>query len=119
MAKSTEGTAKRLANLKPPFKPGECGNPAGRPKGTRNIKTILSELLEITEKVKNPVTGEVGEVSQIEMIAAKLVVMAKNGDLASIDRVLDRTEGKPATSINLGGQQDNPVETNITIKFVD
>jgi hypothetical protein len=32
------------ANLNP-WKPGESGNPAGRPKGSRNIRTILDEML--------------------------------------------------------------------------
>ena len=29
-------TPRKLANLKPPFEPGRSGNPAGRPKGSRN-----------------------------------------------------------------------------------
>lgn len=67
----------------------------GRPAGSRNTKTILAELLAITENVRNPLTGEDAEVSIHEQILAKLVVMAKNGDLQSVDRVLDRLEGKP------------------------
>ena len=33
-----------LANLMPPWKPGESGNPAGRPKGSRDKKKVLEEL---------------------------------------------------------------------------
>lgn len=52
---------------KPPketqFKPGKSGNPAGRPKGRRNIKTELfeelNEVIEITERgVKKQVTTQ-------------------------------------------------------------
>ena len=42
----TDGTAKKLRNLKP-FKPGQSGNPKGRPKGTRNrLGTQFLEALE-------------------------------------------------------------------------
>jgi len=29
-----------------PFKPGECANPAGRPRGSKNKKTILRQQIE-------------------------------------------------------------------------
>ena len=42
----TDGTAKKLRNLKP-FKPGQSGNPKGRPKGARNrLGTQFLEALE-------------------------------------------------------------------------
>jgi len=91
----------------------------GRPKGSRNAKTILNELLDLAEQVKHPVTHEDDEVSNREFILAKLVAMAKSGDLASIDRVLDRTEGKPTQALNLGGQDgENPIESKLTVELV-
>jgi hypothetical protein len=42
----TDGTEKKLRNLKP-FKPGQSGNPKGRPKGARNrLGTQFLEALE-------------------------------------------------------------------------
>jgi Family of unknown function (DUF5681) len=42
----TAGTEKKLRNLKP-FKPGQSGNPKGRPKGARNrLGTQFLEALE-------------------------------------------------------------------------
>jgi hypothetical protein len=42
----TVGTEKKLRNLKP-FKPGQSGNPKGRPKGARNrLGTQFLEALE-------------------------------------------------------------------------
>ena len=42
----TENTEKKLRNLKP-FKPGQSGNPKGRPKGARNrLGTQFLEALE-------------------------------------------------------------------------
>src|SRR6476659_6454755 len=39
----TDGTEKKLRNLKP-FKPGQSGNPKGRPKGARNRLQFLEAL---------------------------------------------------------------------------
>jgi len=42
----SEGTEKKLSNLKP-FKPGQSGNPKGRPKGARNrLGTQFLEALQ-------------------------------------------------------------------------
>ena len=42
----SDGTEKKLRNLKP-FKPGQSGNPKGRPKGARNrLGTRFLEALE-------------------------------------------------------------------------
>ena len=43
----TDGTEKKLRNLKP-FKPGQSGNPKGRPKGARN--RLGTQFLEALEK---------------------------------------------------------------------
>ena len=54
-----------MSNLKP-FKKGESGNPAGKPKGTRNRSTIVREWMEAMERAKNPITGEVEELTQAD-----------------------------------------------------
>lgn len=77
-----------------PWKKGQSGNPAGKKPGTKNIKTIMQQLVDLPKTV-NEVDGLPSEVSRLEFICAKLVNMAENGDLASIDRVFDRLEGKP------------------------
>ena len=42
----SDGTEKKLRNLRP-FKPGQSGNPKGRPKGARNrLGTQFLEALE-------------------------------------------------------------------------
>jgi hypothetical protein len=58
-----------------PFEKGQSGNPAGRPRGSRNKSTIL---------VENLLDGE-GEA-----IARKAIELAKEGDIAAIRMCLDR-----------------------------
>lgn len=65
-----------------PWKPGQSGNPAGRPPSS--VTTLLKE-------------------KDRQGVADKLYAMALAGDLGAIREYLDRTEGKVATDINLQG----------------
>jgi hypothetical protein len=58
-----------------PFQIGHSGNPAGRPRGARNKRTIALE---------NIMDGE------SEVITRKVVEMAKGGHIAAIRLVIDR-----------------------------
>src|SRR5690349_7953244 len=79
-----------------PFEKGQSGNPAGRPKGSRNATTIaLENLLD----------------GQAEALTNKAVEMALNGDMAALrlcmDRILPPRKDRPVTfnlpSINSAG----------------
>ena len=57
------------------FKPGQSGNPAGKPKGTRNKATIaVEQLLE----------------GDAEALTRKVIEKAKEGDLMALRLCLDR-----------------------------
>ena len=57
------------------FQKGQSGNPAGRPRGSRNKTTVLmQDLLE----------------GEAEAIARKAIEMAKDGDMAAIRVCMDR-----------------------------
>jgi hypothetical protein len=58
-----------------PFQKGECGNPAGRPRGSRNRATLLMEGLLADDA---------------EAIGRKAIEMAKQGDMAAIRLCMDR-----------------------------
>lgn len=61
---------------------------------------------------KKTVKGKIesGEASINELIAVTIIKNALNGDNKSISTLLDRTEGKVAQNVNLGGQEDlNPI----------
>lgn len=57
------------------FRPGQSGNPAGKPKGARHRATEMVEAL---------LSGEAGE------IARAVVEKAKEGDMTAARIVLDR-----------------------------
>ncbi|MFN7191242.1 MAG: DUF5681 domain-containing protein [Rhodospirillales bacterium] len=70
------------------FKAGQSGNPAGRPKGRRNIKTELfdelSEIVEVSEK------GIKREVTKLRALVKSAVARAANGDVRMLALLLDK-----------------------------
>ena len=86
-----------------PWKPGQSGNPAGKPKGTEHSSTRLKRLLEAVGKMKNPLTGQMEEFSGLEMMDAAIIARAMKGDVAAYREILDRLEGKvPAKTEVIG-----------------
>jgi hypothetical protein len=67
---------------KPPkhtqFKPGRSGNPNGRPKGTKNLKTDLIE--ELSERVAITENGRPLKVSKQRLMVKALTAKAVKGD---------------------------------------
>ena len=69
------------------FKPGESGNPNGRPPGNSVTEQIRSKLPRTHPKDKE---GR----SHSELIADVLLAMAEGRDLGAIKEVIDRSDGK-------------------------
>jgi Family of unknown function (DUF5681) len=69
-----------------PFKPGQSGNPAGKPKGTRNAITLAMEAL---------LDGE------SDALTRKAIELAKGGDLQALrlclERILPPRKDRPVT----------------------
>ena len=95
---------------KPPkhtrFKPGVSGNPRGRSKGTKNLKTDLME--ELGEKILVREGEQAQKVSKQRAVVKTLVARTLKGDaraanllLSVMMRVLDTGEGAPESPEDL------------------
>jgi hypothetical protein len=59
------------------FKPGQSGNPRGRPNGTRNLKTDLAKILRKPIRIRE--NGETREISRQEALLLSLFNKAMQG----------------------------------------
>jgi Family of unknown function (DUF5681) len=90
---------------KPPkasqFKPGQSGNPKGRPKGVRNFETDLDEALRALVEVKT--NGGVRRITMQKALLQTLAEKARDGDLRAIQHLtslilrMDNRSEAPAT----------------------
>lgn len=89
-----------VANLIP-FKPGQSGNPRGKPVGQRNYATLYREaLIELAKQKK--VTPE-----QLENIIVKVgIARAMQGDHRFYADIMDRLYGKPTQPLSGPGGKD-------------
>lgn len=92
-------------NLKP-WKPGQSGNPAGRPTGSRNLRSIIRDLLE-DKSVYSKMTDLVSldkSSTPIEAIIVTLISKAIAGDQKSAEVLLkygfDKDAKDPETEYN-------------------
>lgn len=73
---------KALVKRTGPWKPGESGNPHGRPKGSRNAKTLAQQAL---------IEGAMDVfVKNIKKVCEVAVARANEGDPAFVKMILDR-----------------------------
>ncbi|MBN2531886.1 MAG: hypothetical protein JXB88_03285 [Spirochaetales bacterium] len=79
-----------MARSSSTWKPGQSGNPKGRP---RKNKT-LTEILAKHGKKRDVKDGE-KNISRKEALAKKLWALALSGDIAAIRYIYDRIDGKP------------------------
>ena len=99
--KSSEQVAKQVKKRTLPkaaepyrFKPGQSGNPGGRPKRKR-ITEALMDALETLVKA--------GDKTAAEAVAVAMIRKAIKGDVKAATFIADRTEGKPAQTVKVEG----------------
>jgi hypothetical protein len=83
----------RLANLRPPWKPGESGNPSGRPK-----KKPVTELYE--QILADP--------ENVAMVRASILKALSKGQMAMVLQLREMTE-------RVEGKVVQPIDADVTI----
>jgi len=87
----TEKTA--VARRRPrgiPFRPGQSGNPRGRPKGARNLSTIIAAALN--EKVDVTENGRRKRITKLEAAIKQLMNRAASGEARATRDVIALAE---------------------------
>jgi Family of unknown function (DUF5681) len=68
------------------WKPGQSGNPKGRPKGAKNLVTIFHESFK--QKLEIQERGKFRQITALEAIVKKLMNEALKGNLKAIEFLL-------------------------------
>jgi len=69
------------------FSKGRSGNPKGRPKGSKNLSTVIMDAAR--DKVTANIGGKQRQISKLQATAMQLATKAAGGDQGSIARFLD------------------------------
>jgi hypothetical protein len=89
---------------KPPkktqFKPGQSGNPKGRPKGAKNESTILNGILNRKLEIRE--AGRARKISVLEAMLLKFTEDALKGNTKSAAFLLNRYRGADGTDFEPG-----------------
>jgi Family of unknown function (DUF5681) len=84
-------TAPKIGRGNPPkhtqFKKGVSGNKKGRPKGSKNLSTLI--MAAARDQVAATIDGKPRRISKIQATAMQLATKAAGGDRASINKFLD------------------------------
>jgi hypothetical protein len=91
------GYAKPPSNTR--FKPGQSGNPLGRPRGAKNFGTAIED--ELRARVTVTENGTRKRLSKREVIAKRLVNQAAEGDLRAVPLLLN--EARAHQNLPTGG----------------
>ena len=69
------------------FSKGTSGNPTGRPKGSKNLGTLIMEAAQ--DQVAVRIDGKTRKISKLQATAMQLATKAAGGDPVSTGRFLD------------------------------
>lgn len=98
-------------NLKS-WKPGQSGNPKGKPKGTQSARTIIEKYINALSPSKHPDTlknltyHDAAWMQQISKAALK-------GDLSALNAITDRLEGQAKQSLEISDMSQEDVQARL------
>ena len=79
----------KIGRGKPPadkqFKPGQSGNPAGRPKGSKNFKTDFMEEMQVKIEIAESGTKQI--ITKQRALIKRMINAALSGDAKHADMV--------------------------------
>lgn len=78
------------------FKPGESGNPNGRPPKGYSITEMMKEMLSSKPEVK-------------ETLGKVIITKALEGDITAIKTVWQYMDGMPKQNVTLEGNENKPL----------
>lgn len=96
---NTENNKGPADNLAPKWKPGQSGNPAGRPKGSISLMAAIIRVLKQTD----PETGK----KRLDDLALTVVENAKAGNAQAIRQIFDRLDGPVQTMADIDDSNDH------------
>jgi hypothetical protein len=89
--KPANGTTSNVGRGHPPkhtqFPKGKSGNPKGRPKGSKNLSTLLREAAD--DQVFATIDGEARKISKLQATTMQLATKAASGDQAAMKQFLE------------------------------
>lgn len=114
------GKADKPKRKAPPtaWKPGQSGNPGGRPKNQQSITYWLNEfgnmmpaqLAELCETYAKDLRKVKGEMSMFAHIAVRTLMAQINEPTPGLlAQILDRTEGKVQDKLQVSGDENAPL----------
>jgi hypothetical protein len=83
------------------FKPGQSGNPKGRPRGSRNFWTDLKSTLDKPVRLKED--GKARKISTQEAALLRLREKALGGDPRALDRLIHLAQTHNNVEATIGG----------------
>jgi Family of unknown function (DUF5681) len=100
---------------KPPrqsqFRKGISGNPAGRPKGSKNLATVLQQALQ--EKVVIREDGRRKTVTKLEAAVKQLVDKASSGDMVALRHLIALAGSVEAQATDAAEQHVPEADLNV------
>lgn len=98
-------TAKSLANLLPPWQPGESGNKKGKPLGTVSARNRLRKLAEIeVERAFPQAPMELKKVHVMDAVLLGLLKAGMKGDVSAAREMINNIDGLQKSTVELQGK---------------